>query len=91
MLDSKVERGDWFATPTMAWAARWKQYSTMYSEIDRQTRSKSVKVPETSSTRVEISQGSRNLVDPGMEAEFVEIGAWNAVPDENDHLSALRD
>jgi hypothetical protein len=41
--------------------------------------------------QVEIRQGSRNLIDLGMEAEFVEIGVWNAVSDENDHLSPLRD
>jgi hypothetical protein len=39
--------------------------------------------------QVEIGQGSRHLVDPGVEAEFVEIGAGNAVPDEGDRLGAL--
>src|SRR5579883_637340 len=47
MFDSKVERGERLATPTIACAARWKQVSTSYSLIARSTSAKSAIEPWT--------------------------------------------
>src|SRR6266849_4703375 len=64
MLDSKVDSGDRLATPTIAWAARWKTVSTSYSLMARSTTPGVLILPCTSSMRSTMPSASRRRPPP---------------------------
>ena len=81
MFVSNVDTGPRLATPTIAWAARWKTVSTSYSPSTRSISAASQTSPCTTSTRRSVpSRTSAESVDRvSLEHGHARAPAWSAL------------